>query len=100
MSSSETFIKATVNSLKSRLAKRLLEFGSIAQAVPERFRDELNVFYEEVLAEAERLDNEIEDEFRGAGSNGEYSVSSELQVKIDRLRAKLKNLSREIEEVP
>ncbi len=100
MSSADALLRATINTLKSRLGSGLIKFAAKAQVVPEKFREELDAFQKEVLDEAERLDQETQDEGLDMNSSFETSVNSQTHLKIDQLRAKLKAISKEIEELP
>lgn len=79
------------------LAEAAAEVAVIAQDAPERLRREWDLFQEEVHAEAERLEGK-------GGRDGETSAASGAdsspQEQIDRLRAGVAEVSRQLEETP
>ena len=105
MPSPDALFKATVSRLTARLGHGLAEAAAevavLAQDAPERFRREWDLFQEEVQAEAERLErNGQPPEPR----DSEPTVSpldpretSSPQEQIDRLRAKVADLSLRME---
>ena len=103
MGSSEALIRATVNRISARLghgfADAAAELAVLAQDAPQRLRQEWDLFQDEVLAEAERIE-------RGdqamVSTDGESSVeqSETLQAVIDRLRATVADLSQAVEARP
>ncbi len=105
MSSSETLFKATLNRLSARLAKSLYtlgsEFGLAFKDVPERFKEEFDLFRQEVFDEAERLENE--DKGREATSDFVATSNSpgtdQTQEIVDRLRSKIAQLGKKVEGV-
>ena len=93
MSSSDFLIQATLKRLIAR-TDNLLKDG------PGRLREELKVFYEEVIAEADRMKDE------NSASEDVQDLSSPIpsdidlpQEKLDRLRLKVSQLTRKIEEI-
>jgi len=105
MGSPEAMFRATVNRISARLGHGLAdaaaELAVLAQDAPERLRQEWEVFQEEVRAEAERLDQpggdpvaSPSDELRSPGLVN--SDTSPQQV-IDRLRAKVSEISQQLE---
>ena len=66
MSSTEKLLQATLNRLRVRIAKSLVntaaELAVIANEAPERLQQEWEIFQEEVLAEASQLENETKAE--------------------------------------
>ena len=106
MGSPEAVIRATVSRLGARLghglADALAEFAVFAQDAPERIRQEWDLFQEEVMAEADRLERGDTDSTTGRSSSQSSGSStpdsdSDPQEVIDRLRAKVADLSRELE---
>ena len=99
MSSSETLLKATLNRLFVRVSKGLSDFRLTFKEAPNRFKEEFTLFREEVIDEATRL----EDESNGLDESDDFVSSSnpsgcdETQQIVDRLRAKVAQLSRKIE---
>ena len=104
MGSPEAVIRATVNRLGARLghglADALAELAVFAQDAPERIRAEWDLFQEEVMAEADRLergDSEPTSVRNADRSPGSAPADDDPQEVIDRLRAKVADLSRELE---
>ena len=103
MGSSEALIRATVNRISARLghgfADAAAELSVLAQDAPQRLREEWDLFQEEVRAEAERIElgNQATVQTDGASSS---EPSENPQVVIDRLRAKVADLSQVIEARP
>ena len=103
MGSSEALIRATVNRISARLghgfADAAAELAVLAQDAPQRLRQEWDLFQDEVLAEAERIE-------RGdqvmVSTDGESSAeqSETPQTVIDRLRATVADLSQAVEARP
>ena len=62
MGSSDAFIRATINRLGARIGHGLAdvaaEMAVLAQDAPDRFRQEWDLFQEEVRAEADRLERD------------------------------------------
>ncbi len=83
MSSPDSLLRATLNRLAARLGHGLADAAAglalLAQDAPERFSKEWDLFQQEVIAEADRLEQE----------SG--------QDQIDRLRAKVADLNRQVE---
>ena len=103
MGSSEALIRATVNRISARLghgfADAAAELAVLAQDAPQRLRQEWDLFQDEVLAEAERIE-------RGdqavVSTDGVPSAeqSETPQAVIDRLRATVADLSQAVEARP
>ena len=103
MGSSEALIRATVNRISARLghgfADAAAELAVLAQDAPQRLRQEWDLFQDEVLAEAERIE-------RGDQSvvSTDVEPSAEQpetpQAVIDRLRATVADLSQAVEARP
>ena len=64
MSSPDSLLRATLNRLAARLSHGLADaavgLAALAQDAPERLSDEWDLFQKEVIAEADRLEQEIE----------------------------------------
>ena len=111
MGSSEAFIRATVNRISARLGHGLAdaaaEIAVLAQDAPERFRQEWELFQEEVQAEAERLEHVDAPAPRSPGSGIETtdittdittdSQPSSPQDLVDRLRASVAEINSVLE---
>ncbi len=103
MGSSEALIRATVNRISARfghgVADAAAELAVLAQDAPQRLRQEWDLFQDEVRAEAERIERGDQ-----ATVNTDVASSSEPsdnpQAVIDRLRAKVADLSQAIEARP
>ena len=103
MGSSEALIRATVNRISARLghgfADAAAELAVLAQDAPQRLRQEWDLFQDEVLAEAERIE-------RGDQAVVSTDVvpsaeqSETPQAVIDRLRATVADLSQAVEARP
>ena len=103
MGSSEALIRATVTRISARLghgfADAAAELAVLAQDAPQRLRQEWDLFQDEVLAEAERIE-------RGdqavVSTDGEPSAEQPEtpQAVIDRLRATVADLSQAVEARP
>ncbi len=92
MSSSDFLIQATLKQL-------LLRMDVLLKDGPGRLREELKSFYEEVIAEADRMneDNSVSED----GQEVSAPVVSDIdhpQERLDRLRLKVINLTRKIEQ--
>ena len=104
MGSPEAVIRATVNRIGARLGHGLAdaaaELAVLAQDAPERIRQEWELFREEVRAEAERLERQPAPPAASSveSPTGEPPVASESpQDTIDRLRARVAELSQRLE---
>ncbi len=108
MSAPKTFLRATLSRLFLRLGDGLTEFliriSDTAKDAPSRLRTELDTFYEEVLDEIERIENESESKFSDFGvdqSTDKFDSSAfhgKPQIQIDRIRSKLSGLNRKVED--
>jgi hypothetical protein len=101
MSAPQTLVQAAINRLSARLGSGLAdaaaELAVLAQDAPERFRQEWQLFLEEVELEAERLDQAG---VTGASEGGEsqaWEASADPQDQIDQLRAQVARLARRFE---
>ena len=105
MGSSEALIRATVNRISARLghgfADAAAELAVLAQDAPQRLRQEWDLFQEEVLAEAERIERGHHPTSGAADeSSSEHSDSEQSETHqelVDRLRATVADLSQAIE---
>jgi hypothetical protein len=105
MGSPEAMLRATVNRLGARLGHGLAdvaaELAVLAQDAPERIRQEWELFQEEVRAEAERLDHTSTDSsevpYSQVQSPAGSTADSTPQPIIDRLRAKVAEISQQLE---
>ncbi len=102
MGSNDKLLQATLNRLGARIGQRLInsavELAVIAQEAPEKFRKEWELFQEEVIAEANQLENEsIEENFSDSKQESENDETEKPQQKIDQIRAKVADLSGKLE---
>ena len=97
---------ATVNRLGARLGHGLAdaaaELAVLAQDAPERIRREWQMFQDEVMAEAQRLQRDESEQDQPSSTTpspaaSEPSRPETPQTLIDRLRASVADLSRELE---
>ena len=107
MSSPDSLLRATLNRLAARLGHGLADAAAglalLAQDAPERFSKEWDLFQQEVIAEADRLEQES-GEVKESGEVSETKATSspvsnqdQAQDQIDRLRAKVADLNRQVE---
>ena len=108
MGSSDAFIRATINRLGARighgLADAAAEIAVLAQEAPERFRQEWDLFQEEVRAEADRLERgEAPVETDAAATTmttpepAAPPSDQTPQDLVDRLRASVADINRALE---
>ncbi|MBW0181814.1 MAG: hypothetical protein KXJ50_12160 [Vulcanococcus sp.] len=103
MSTPQTLVQAALNRLSARLGSGLVDAAAglavLAQDAPERFRQEWDLFREEVELEAQRLER---GEAAGTGSDAPASdpVPADPQHQIDQLRAQVARVARRLEEQP
>ena len=103
MGSSEALIRATVNRISARLghgfADAAAELAVLAQDAPQRLRQEWDLFQDEVSAEVERIERGDSAPMSTDGASLSEPPENPQAV-IDRLRAKVADLSRAIEARP
>ena len=103
MGSSEALIRATVNRISARLghgfADAAAELAVLAQDAPQRLRQEWDLFQDEVLAEAERIERGDQAVVRTDGEPSAEQPETPQEV-IDRLRATVADLSQAVEARP
>jgi uncharacterized protein YceH (UPF0502 family) len=98
MSAPQTLIQATLLRLSARLGSGLMDAAAgltaLAQDAPDRVREELQRFWEEVEAEAQRLDE------AGTASTTvttQSAASLDPQQRIDTLRARIAEFSQRLD---
>ncbi len=100
MSSPDSLLRATLNRLAARLSHGLADaavgLAALAQDAPERLSNEWDLFQQEVIAEADRLEQEI-DQAEEVKASSSAQASESAQAQIDRLRAKVADLNRKVE---
>jgi len=102
MSTPQTLVQAALNRLSARLGSGLADVAAslavLAQDAPERFRQEWDLFREEVELEAQRLER------REGGAPSEAPAADPMPVdpqhQIDQLRAQVARVARRLEEQP
>lgn len=109
MSAPQSLLQAALNRLRARLGSGLADslagLAVIAQEAPERLRRELELFWEEVEQEAERLETGSESSGTagtagpGAAADPSRPVAfASPQDQIDALRERVAALSRRLED--
>jgi hypothetical protein len=105
MPAPQLLMQATLARLGARLGSGLVDAAAnlalVVQDAPERLRQELQLFWDEVELEADRLE-------RGGGEGAEASPGSTpfaagpaaVQDQIDALRAQVADLSRRLDRRP
>ena len=90
-----------MNRLAARLGHRLADAAAglalLAQDAPERFSKEWDLFQQEVIAEADRLEQESGEVSETKATSSPVSNQDQAQDQIDRLRAKVADLNRQVE---
>ena len=100
MTSSATLLQAALNRIAVRCSSVIGHLSSrmtgILHTAPSKLRDEWDLFQEEVLAEADRIENNSnQDPFTANGPP--QSVENKTQEKLDLLRQKIGKLNIEVE---
>lgn len=94
MSSTQSLIQATLSRLGARLGSGLMDAAAgltaLAQEAPDRMREEIRLFWEEVEAEAQRLEQPWPPE---GTDPAQPPPSRDPQERIDQLRARIAQLS-------
>ena len=101
MSDSEILLKAAINRITARIQEKLIksaeEFSEIAEEIPQRLQDEWSIFKEEVMEESERLEKQANSS-REKDSNQPSTKEDLTQAKINKLRSKVIEINKSIEE--
>ena len=99
MSSPETLVQAALNRLAARLGSSAMDAAAqlslLAQDAPQRVQQELELFWEEVQQEAQRMERH-DTTADAAGSDS--ATSADRQQQLDDLRAQVAAFSRRLEE--
>jgi hypothetical protein len=102
MSTPQTLVQAALNRLTARLGSGLADAAAglavLAQDAPERFRQEWDLFREEVELEAQRL--ESGEAAPSAEPSATQPMALDPQQQIDQLRAQVARVARRLEEQP
>ena len=101
MSDPEILLKAAINRITARITEKLInsaqDFSKIAEEIPKKVQKEWSNFKEEVIEETERLEKETT--FSKEQSSNQPSREKDLtQAQIDKLRAKVIEINKSIEE--
>ncbi len=101
MSDSEILLKAAINRIAARITKKIInstqEFSEIAEELPQKLQDEWSIFKDEVIEESERLEKK-ENSSKEQNSNQQSTQQDLIQAQIDRLRSKVIEINKNIEE--
>lgn len=104
MSAPQSLIQAALQRLAARLGSGLLDAAAslsvLAQDAPERLRDEFQLFWEEVEAEAERIERgeAASPHTAAAGGPAHGAPASDPQRQIDDLRARIAALAQRLDQ--
>ncbi len=102
MNSPETLLQATINRLAVRfnksVTKSLAYLSEIAKETPATFQRNWKEFKKEVYEEADRISKHETEQNGWNDYQNNSSVHSEVQEKIDLIRAKVAKLNRKLEE--
>ena len=101
LSDSERLLKAAINKITARITKKLInsaqEFSEIAEEIPQKLQDEWSIFKEEVIKESQRLEKETHTS-KEKNPNHQSTKEDLLQAQIDKLRSKVIEINKSIEE--
>jgi len=101
LSDSEILLKAAINRITARIQEKLIksaqDFSEIAEEIPQRLQDEWSSFKEEVIEESERLEKK-EHTSKEKNSNQQQTKEDQTQAQIDKLRSKVIEINKSIEE--
>ena len=90
-----------MNRIYARITKKMInsaqEFSDIAEEIPQRIQEEWSNFKEEVIEESERLSNQNKSS-EGKSSKQQLSREDLIQAQIDKLRSKVIETNKSIEE--
>ncbi|MEX0588918.1 MAG: hypothetical protein WD136_06645 [Cyanobium sp.] len=106
MSAPQSLVQAALQRLGARLGSGLVDAAAnlalLAQDAPERLRQELQLFWDEVEAEAERIEGGDAAEPEAAHSAGSAGSDGPLdpQDQIDALRARVAAMGRRLDQSP
>ena len=97
MSTPETLVQAALNRLAARLGSSAMDaaaqFSVMAQDAPQKLQHELELFWQEVQQEAERIEQP-----QATSAEPTEAAPENLQDQLDGLRAQVANFSRRLEE--
>ena len=104
MSDSEILLKAAINRIAARITEKVInsaeELAEIAKDAPQNFKNEWSSFKDEVIEESKRLEKKEQKENSSEGTDTKQTLSKEdlIQIKIDRLRSKVIDINKNIED--
>ena len=101
MSDSEILLKAAINRITARIQEKILnsaqELSEIAEEIPQKLQEEWASFKEEVIEESERLEKETNSS-KEKNSNQQSNKEDPTQTQINKLRSKVIEINKSIEE--
>ena len=101
MSDSEILLKAAINRIAARITEKLKnsaqEFSEIAEDIPHKLQEEWSSFKEEVIEESERLEKK-QNSPNEKNSYQQATNEDLIQAQIDKLRSKVIEINKSIEE--
>ena len=104
MTAPQTLIQAALFRLGARLGSGLVDAAAnlalLAQDAPEKARQELELFWQEVCQEAERLERDQADPAPHGAADAAPGGGADLQDQIDALRARVAAISRRLDQRP
>ena len=90
-----------MNRIYARITKKMInsaqDFSNIAEEIPQRIQEEWSNFKEEVIEESERISNQNKSS-EGKYSKQQLSREDLIQAQIDKLRSKVIETNKIIEE--
>ena len=101
LSDPEILLKAAINRITARLSEKLInsakELSEIAEEIPQRLQEKWSIFKDEVIEESERLEKETNSS-KEQNSNQQSAKEDLTQSQIDKLRSKVIEINKSIEE--
>ncbi len=101
MSDPELLLKAAINRITARITEKLIDsakdFSEITEEIPKKVKEEWSTFKEEVIQETERLGKDTNDS-KEESSNQPSTKQDITQTQIDKLRSKVIEINKSIEE--
>ena len=99
MSSPDTLLQAALQRLVARLGSGAMDAAAqlslLAQDAPQRLQEELQLFWEEVQQEADRMDNSG---VTSASAAGAPVPAPDVQQQLDQLRQQVASFTKRLEE--
>ena len=97
----EILLKAAINRITARITEKLInsaqDFSEIAEEIPKKVKEEWSNFKEEIIEETERLEKETNSS-KEQSSNQPSTKKDLTQAQIDKLRSKVIEINKSIEE--